>query len=199
MNMAHNELFDKIAASLNTTFVNQGSIADDILTENMEKACELKAVDEPVTTTLDTFVQTSQDRVLTEVQPKPTQSIMQSYNRGETAVSTVKTQMDEELIENKMFIQNELYTSISQVGEVMTMMKEGLKQGARASEFEAFARLNDSLVNTIDKLATLNMKLADKKSFMSPDANPQVGNQTLIFNGADMLDKLLELRKSQKG
>lgn len=206
--MSHNELFDRIASALDTTFVNADSQMDDILTDNMNKACEQPRVIEEIKaeivtdneTTLDNCVEHSQTAV-NHVQTIPaTHNIPQSQTHSNNSVSMSQPNdvaPIEDLMEDKRFIQNELYTSISQVGEVMMVMKEGLKSGSRSSEFEAFARLNDSLVNTLDKLATLNLKLADKRAFAVGMSNPanQQNNQTLIFNGADMLDKIIELRK----
>lgn len=107
--------------------------------------------------------------------------------------------------EDKKYIKNELCTLISNTMEVMDILKEDLRQGTKASSFEAYAKLSGAVKDQIQELRELNKNIADIKLSErridlrneNPDIQQTITNN-VIMTGSEMMDILLNVRENSK-
>lgn len=203
--MENPEYFEKISRSLNSSFENSEMKQGEELEKNLTEADTQPITEGDKRTNVKEHKTTDKKPVQNPDGPKRPQT--EEPIEAETTELTVQERRElqakqnvqkDDVMEDQKYIQNELYMSISNVTEVMTKLRDGIKEGDKPSAFEAYARLNDSLNNTLEKLADLNLKISDKQAFQDLPKENDKANQTIIFNGAGMLDEILKLKQQMK-
>lgn len=102
-------------------------------------------------------------------------------------------------LQDQQFMQNELYKMIADISTVTEVLKNDLKQGSRASSYEAYAKLVNSGRELISELRELNKTIVDINiAQRTPQQQFNTVNNVVVMTGDQMLDKILEARsKSQ--
>lgn len=201
MIMDNLEEFNKIAEKLNTDFTNkemrESQEFDDALKQAIKQQNNDSEKEEARESETEIEEATEEEAEAEEIDKEdlPKNALIQSNSENR---EVQKTEKKKEVIEDQKFIQNEFYNQIAKIGNVMTLLENGLKENSRASQFEAFSNLARTMNETLGKLTETNFKIADKEAFMEPEEQPKQTNQTLILNGNDVLDKLFELKQKKK-
>jgi len=109
----------------------------------------------------------------------------------------VAQQPTEIVLKDQTYLMGELHMLISDTREVMEILKESLKQGTRASMFEAYSKLSNSVTDQLRELRELNKVIADLEMFkLTPQTQQTTVNITMT--GADMLEQLIKARKESE-
>jgi len=98
------------------------------------------------------------------------------------------------------YVKNKLHDTIDMMAEVMGTLKKDLRQGSKASEYEAFSSLGKTVVSAINELRTYDTVVKHEENYdqnSMGDTAQTANNITINMNGADMLDKILEYRDKQ--
>ena len=101
-----------------------------------------------------------------------------------------------QVFEEQEYIKKKLHASADMIEDVMGILKDDLRQGSKASQFEAFASLARTLNNSVNELSAYETKIKNEERFLNPDS--EINNNTNTFNGdvtinmsgKDMLDML---------
>jgi hypothetical protein len=123
--------------------------------------------------------------------------LVEIKNRKTELVEAATTQPKELIaLKDQRYLSEELYSLISDTKEIMTILKESIKQGTRATLFEAYSKLANSVTEQLKELRELNKVIADIEMFkIAPTQQAQVAIN-VTMSGTDMLEKLLEARKN---
>ncbi len=97
------------------------------------------------------------------------------------------------------YVKNKLHDTIDMMSEVMGTLKKDLRQGSKASEFEAFSSLGKTVVSAINELRTYDTVVKHEENYdqNAMGETAQTSNITINMNGADMLDRILQYRDKQ--
>ena len=112
-----------------------------------------------------------------------------------------KKEVSEEVFEEQSYLKESYHETIEGVSEVMETLKSDLRQGSKASLFEAYSNLAKTKLLATDSLKSFDKDIKHERRFEENDIenknNNAPTNLTLNLNGADMLDKILEYRQKK--
>jgi hypothetical protein len=115
-------------------------------------------------------------------------------NNTSSLIST--SQQVDIVLKDQKYLLLELHELISETREVMDILKATLKQGSRSSLFDAYSKLANAVKDQLVELRNLNKVIVDLEMFKNNPIQQPDAKVTLTLNGVDMLEKLLEIRKS---
>lgn len=173
-----NEIYNKMAKALNSEFIEEDAIEklkQNVVTEVVEVAKEVM----PTTENLPATQPESNNEVVPYEKPK----------------GPVFTEQE--------FVKDELHDTINEVQDVMDILKSDLRQGSRASLFDAYSNLAKTKLSAINDLSSYDKDVKHEERFedVDKDSSGETAtaqqNITLNLNGADMLDKILEYKNRQ--
>jgi len=102
----------------------------------------------------------------------------------------------DELIKDQEYIQTELKVDIELLGDVTETLRSDLKQGSRASQFEAFANLMKERREHLKDYKDINIEIAKLENDSGQDESHggTVTNNTVIFTGNEAFDMIIAAR-----
>jgi hypothetical protein len=123
------------------------------------------------------------------------QELIQTSNKNELSTDVVYSN-DE--IEDQDYIQHELRVGIEMLGDVADVLRSDLKQGSRASSFEAFSSIMRERRDHINTLKDVNTEKFERKNKdLSPSGTndgTNITNNNLILTSNDALDLILQAK-----
>jgi len=183
----------KLNNKLNTEYITDEIIDEKNLLKQFEKVEEVyesnnteseKIIEE------ENFIEKPDKK---EHKTKEGKELVASETGSEVAVFTEKT--PEPVIRDQEYIIGETHLNISKISEVLGVLGDTLQDGSRASEFEAFGNVSKALTDNLKFLSDFHFKIKDQERMQEEIAPPQNVTNNLVLSGADMLDKILELKE----
>ena len=101
----------------------------------------------------------------------------------------------ENVIEDQAYIKQEIKIGVEMLGDVAETLRGDLKQGSRASSFEAFASIMKERREYINSLEQVNSNVYDRNNAnTNPSDGSSIGsitNNNLVMTSDDMLELIL--------
>ena len=143
-----------------------------------------------------TFVEEDSDTKLLVNEFTSTEKCLPTVVEEKTNVPAI-IEDKKNVFEEQDYVKEKLHKTIDMLDDVMSVLKRDLRQGSKASEFEAFGNLAKSTISAITELRTYDSIIKHEDQYDENVSKDATNNVTINMNGADMLDRILEYRDKQ--